>query len=218
MYSLLDYLEPTHYIDSNNPDIKSYALNVLGNQYDTTAKAQALYYAVRDDIYYNPNYIVLRPDYITAGLTLKRGMGYCVEKSLLLAACGRSVGIPSRLGFSIVRNHLSTPKFTEMLKTDKFVFHGYNEFYIRDKWVKCTPAFNKSLCEKFGTQPLDWDGESDSIFQPYSADGRQYMEYLHDYGHFIDFPFTLFESELRKHYPHLLPAGYPTPPHSYLRG
>jgi transglutaminase-like putative cysteine protease len=148
----------------------------------------------------------LDPDLISASQTLQRGTGYCIEKSLLLAAVGRACKIPSRLGFSIVQNHLSSPRFIEMLKSDKFVFHGYNEFWLGGKWVKCTPAFNKSLCEKFGVEPLGFDGEHDSIFQEYSH-GKQYMNYLHDYGQFDDLPYDLFAYELQLHYPHLFENG-----------
>jgi transglutaminase-like putative cysteine protease len=132
----------------------------------------ALYYAVRDDIRYDPYHIILDPSAISASQTLQRLSGYCIEKSLLLAACGRVWGIPSRLGFSIVQNHLSTEKFVKMLRSDKFVFHGYNEFLLDGHWVKCTPAFNKILCEKFGAAPLEFDGVHDSNLSGVLA-GRQ---------------------------------------------
>jgi transglutaminase-like putative cysteine protease len=196
------YLRPTRFIDSDNPRVIAFAQAKTSADITTAQKAVSLYYAVRDGILYDPHEIILEPEAISASHTLERGRGYCVEKSLLLAACGRACGIPSRLGFSIVRNHLSTPKFIAMLRSDKFVFHGYNEFWLNEKWVKCTPAFNKSLCEKFGVAPLEFDGEHDSIFQEFS-EGKQYMEYLHEYGQFDDLPFDLFKSELMLHYPHL---------------
>jgi hypothetical protein len=58
------------------------------------------------------------------------------------------------------------------------------------------------LCEKFETNALDFDGEHDSIFQQYNG-GKKYMNYLHEYGQFDDFPFDLFVQELKIHYPHL---------------
>lgn len=198
-----EYLRPTKFIDFDNRNVQEYAIKNTSKLNTDKEKAVALYYAVRDDIQYSPWGLVMNPDEISASLTLKRAVGYCIEKSLLLAACARFVGIPSRLGFSIVRNHISSDKFVAILRTDKFVFHGYNEFWLDNHWVKCTPAFNKSLCEKFKTQPLEFNGDSDSIFQQFSAEGRQYMEYLHEYGTFADFPYSLFEEELRRHYPHL---------------
>ena len=198
-----EYLRPTKFIDSDSPEIIAYTNKHVNESMTDREKVVALYLAVRDDINYDPYHIILEPSAISGSLTLKGKSGYCIEKSLLLAACGRVCGIPSRLGFSIVQNHLSTEKFVKMLRSDKFVFHGYNEFWLENKWVKCTPAFNKTLCEKFGTTPLDFDGIYDSIFQEFSPDGKHYMQYIHEYGQFEDLPYELFVSELKKHYPHL---------------
>jgi transglutaminase-like putative cysteine protease len=199
------YLSPTQFIDSDHKVVISYAHRKTEAGKSDREKVVDLYYAVRDEILYDPYHLILEPEAISASKTLDRGTGYCIEKSLLLAAAGRVLNIPSRLGFSIVQNHISTQKFIDMLRTDKFVFHGYNEFWINEKWVKCTPAFNKTLCEKFNSQPLEFDGEHDSIFQEYNG-GKKYMNYLHEYGEFDDFPFDLFVSELKKHYPHLFEA------------
>lgn len=196
------YLKPTAFVDSDHPEVIRYANEKTTLNKSLKERAIDLYYAVRDDIFYDPNHLVLDPKIISASFTLKRRRGYCIEKTLLLAAAARSMGIPSRLGFSIVRNHLSTQKFIDMLRSDKFVFHGYNEFLIDGRWVKCTPAFNESLCKKFGVKPLAFDGEHDSIFQEFEGSQR-YMEYLHEYGQFADFPYELFVQELKKHYPHL---------------
>ncbi len=196
------YLRPTTFIDSDNPKVIEYARLKTSETKTDQQKVIDLYYAVRDGILYDPYHLVLNPNDISASKTLARGSGYCIEKSLLLCALGRICRIPSRLGFSIVQNHISTKKFVAMLRTDKFVFHGYNEFWINNKWVKCTPAFNKSLCEKFGTNALEFDGKHDSIFQEYNG-GKKYMNYLYEYGQFDDFPFDLFVAELKKHYPHL---------------
>jgi transglutaminase-like putative cysteine protease len=200
------YLRPTQFIDSNSAKVIEYANARTEKGKSDKQKAVDLYLAVRDDILYDPYHLVLDPKVISASQTLERGSGYCIEKSLLLAAVGRVHKIPSRLGFSIVQNHLSTQKFIDMLRSNKFVFHGYNEFWIEGKWVKCTPAFNKSLCEKFGVGTLDFDGEHDSIFHEYEG-GKQYMNYIHEYGQFDDFPFELFVQELKIHYPHLFEPG-----------
>ena len=204
-----EYLISTDFIDANHPDVIAFAHQATDLSKSDKEKVVDLYYAVRDGILYSPYHLVLNPKAISASLTLERKTGYCVEKSLLLAAVGRVHNIPSRLGFSIVRNHISTEKFRERLRSDKFVFHGYNEFLIDGKWVKCTPAFNKTLCEKFNVPALDFDGESDSIFQQFTGDGSQYMEYLHEYGQFADFPYDLFVSELKLHYPHFFEKKEP---------
>ncbi len=201
------YLLPTSFIDFNDPLVVEFTKKHTDSSATDVENVVSLYYAVRDSILYSPWHLTMNPDTISASQTITRGIGYCIEKSLVLAAAARLLGVPSRLGFSIVRNHISTKKFVEMLRTDMFVFHGYNEFFLEGKWVKCTPAFNQSLCEKFGTEALEFNGKDDSIFQSFSPDGTKYMEYLHEYGTFDDLPYDLFYAELKKHYGHLFENG-----------
>lgn len=198
----LPYLQPTPFIDSDHPSVVHFAQKTTQHCQTDVEKAIALYNAVRDGIRYDPYHIDLRPDAISASLTLQRGSGYCIEKALLLAAGARALGIPNRLGFANVRNHLATEKFVQALRTDVFVFHGYVSLLLNGKWVKATPAFNKDLCERFGVAPLEFDGLHDSVFQEYDHNGNVYMEYLHYHGEFADFPFDLFVQELKIWYPH----------------
>ena len=69
--------------------------------------------------------------------------------------------------------------------------------------VKATPVFNKELCEKLGVQPLEFDGENDSIFQTSDKKGNPFMEYTHNYGTFSDVPLGRFKEALQTNYPHL---------------
>ncbi len=135
----------------------------------------------------------------------------------MLAACARVVGIPSRLGFANVRNHIGTSKLEEFLKTDLLVFHGYCELHLEGKWVKATPAFNRQLCRRLGVPPLEFDGQSDSIFQQYTPDGDCFMEYLHDYGQFADVPRELFIHELKKYYAHIFENPLPREDDFFIR-
>jgi len=111
------------------------------------------------------------------------------------------LGIPARLGFGNVINHLATQRLKELMGSDLFVFHGYTELFIDGKWVKATPAFNREMCEKFGTIPLEFDGVSDSVFHPYDRNGNLHMEYVHNYGSFDDMPYELMIEEMKKYYP-----------------
>ena len=136
-----------------------------------------------------------------ASSTLARGDGFCVAKSVLLAAVSRAAGIPSRLGFADVRNHLATEKLLDALGTDLFIWHGYTDLFIDGTWVKATPAFNLTLCEKFGVKPLEFDGTEDSIFHEYDTAGRRHMEYVNDHGTFDDLPLELLVAEYTAFYP-----------------
>lgn len=197
-----DYLQPTQFIDSQHPQIIQFAHETTAHCTTLTQKAIALYYAVRDGIRYNPYNISLVPEDISASLTLQRQEGYCIEKAMLMAAACRAVGIPARLGFANVKNHLATPKFVALLRTNVFVFHGYVALLLNQKWVKCTPSFNLDMCQKFKVQPLEFDGINDSIFQEHDTKGNTYMEYLTYHGEFEDLPFEKFVSELQTYYPH----------------
>ena len=198
------YLRPAEFINSDSVEVMRFTQNKIGNATTPIEKAVKLYYAVRDEFIYNPFDINLNREALKASSLLKRNHGYCVEKACLLGACARAAGIPSRLGFAKVRNHIGTDKLEQILKTNVLVFHGYTEFFLNDKWVKATPAFNKELCVKLNVEPLEFNGLEDSIFQSFNQEGNQYMEYLHDYGNFDDVPYELFISELKAHYPHLV--------------
>jgi transglutaminase-like putative cysteine protease len=164
-------------------------------------KAIALYYAVRDRIRYDPYDLRYSEAAMQASAVLKKQSGYCVAKAVLLAAVGRQQGIPCRLGFADVTNHLSTARLRTMMGTDLFVYHGYTEMYLANQWVKATPAFNLELCTKFGVLPLEFDGSRDSIFHPYDARGQKHMEYVRDHGHFADLPFARIFAAYGKTYP-----------------
>jgi transglutaminase-like putative cysteine protease len=197
------YLQPAKFVNSDSEGVIQFTNKIIGNTTDPIEKAVKIYYAVRDGFQYNPYDLDLSPEAMKASSLLERNYGYCVEKACLLAACARVAGIPSRLGFAKVRNHIATEKLEEVLKTNVLVFHGFTELFLEGKWVKATPAFNKTLCEKLKVESLEFDGKEDSIFQSYNQEGSLFMEYLHDYGRFEDVPYDLFISELIKHYPHL---------------
>lgn len=194
------YTRPTYYLDSEHPAVVAFALDAAGNGSSARERAVNLYYAVRDGIRYNPYAFTMDRQKYKASYTLTAGEGFCVQKAVLLGAVARAAGICARLGFANVRNHLATERLKTLMGTDLFVFHGYTEMLINHRWVKATPAFNLSLCEKFDTRPLAFDGLSDSIFHPYDNHGRQHMEYVHDYGAFDDFPFDKMVEEFRRYY------------------
>ena len=205
-------LRSTYFIDSDSPAIGEFSRAATGKAKSDLEKAIKLYYAVRDGIIYNPYSFSLDKDSFRASFILSKGNGWCIQKAILLAAAGRAVGIPSRLRFANVINHLATERLKALMKTDLFVFHGLTEFYLEGRWVKATPAFNLSLCEKFGVLPLEFDGRNDSIFHPFDKKGQPHMEYTHDYGSFDDFPYEMLLTETRKYYPHLFSAERPETP------
>lgn len=185
------YLAPDEIIDSDHPSVMAYARNLIGhNPPDDVQTAVTLYYAVRDDILYDPYVLSKNPEDYRASETLARGRGFCVQKAALLCALGRACHIASRLGFATVKNHLASKQLIQYVGGNLFVFHGYTEFFLNGVWVKATPAFNASLCERHRVAPLEFDGRADSIFQPYNAEKQLFMEYIEYYGEFSTVPMT----------------------------
>jgi transglutaminase-like putative cysteine protease len=200
------YLQPRAYIDSDHPAVAAFARKAAGGATDI-ARAVSLYYAVRDGIRYNPFLDFTVDSAYRASSCLEAGEGFCVGKAALLAACARAEGIPARVGFADVKNHLSTPRLLEYIGSDLFIYHGYTELLLEGKWVKATPAFNLALCTKFRVKPLEFDGRSDSIFHPYDQDARRHMEYVRDRGSFADVPAAQIQQAFREFYPRLYDLG-----------
>lgn len=203
MENMEKYTKAAFYMDSNHPAVIDYTKEAVKGISDKKEQIIRLFYTVRDGFKYNPYYVILKPYALKASYLLTKDYGYCIEKSNLFAAGARVLGVPSRLGFANVRNHLATSKLEAFLKNDLLVFHGYAEVYLDGKWIKATPVFDKQLCERMGVAPLDFDGEQDSVFQESDKTGNPFMDYVDDHGVFDDVPLVEFEEEMRKHYPHL---------------
>jgi transglutaminase-like putative cysteine protease len=197
------YLKNTSFLDYDRQEVREFAECASRTCRDGSSKEKAirLYYAVRDEIRYDPFDLCYSPEAMKASTVIKKGSGYCVAKAVVLAALGRQQGIPSRLGFADVRNHLSTARLRQLMGTDLFVYHGYTEFFLEGKWVKATPAFNLSLCQRFQVRPLEFNGEDDSIFHEFNAEGKKHMQYVMDHGSFADLPFEKIFAAYRKQYP-----------------
>ena len=183
-----DCLKPGRFIDSDHPTVAAFAARTVAGDSDPVSAAVKLYYAVRDGILYDPYVPSDDPDTYRASAVLARGRGYCVGKASLLAAAARTRGIPARVAFADVRNHLATPRLLELIGTDVFIYHGITELWLAGRWIKATPTFNLTLCEKFRIRPLDFDGRADAVFHPFDRDGRQHMEYLRQRGSYVDVP------------------------------
>jgi len=181
-------LRPTAILESDHPRIVEYAREAAGAAREPVEQAVRIYYAVGYGIRYDPYYPFHLPEHYRASNVLASGRGYCVCKASLLCALGRTLGIPSRVGFATVRNHLATRQLLEFLGSDLFVYHGYTDFFLEGKWVKATPAFNKELCVRHRVAPLEFNGREDSIFQPFNQDDQRFMEYVEFFGTYDDIP------------------------------
>ena len=200
-------IQPTTFVDSDAPAVVAFARAAAGGRAGARERAVALYYAVRDTVAYTPYCDFRAPETYRASAVLAKGAGFCVGKAAVLAAVARAEGIPARLAFADVRNHLCTPRLRALVGGDVFYYHGYVELELEQRWVKATPAFDRTLCERFGVAPLEFDGREDSVFQPYDRAGRRHMEYVHERGVHADVPMADIVAIFEREYPRLVEAG-----------
>ncbi len=201
------YLSPAEYVDSDHPSVRRKAAEVAGGAADRVEQASRLYRAVRDGIRYDPYIDYTDPETYRASSVLEAGHAYCVGKAALYAALCRAVGIPARIGLADVKNHLATPRLIETVGTDLFAYHGFVEVMPEREWVKATPTFNVTLCQKLGVPPLDFDGKTDALMQPFDATGREFMSYEAQHGTFFDVPAKFLIAEMVRLYPKLCRPG-----------
>lgn len=191
---------PTEFLDVGHPAVAGFAREVTAGASDDQERAVLLFGAVRDGLRYDPYTVTADPADYRASNVVGRSAAYCVPKAVLLAAAARVVGIPSRVGFADVRNHLQSQRLREKMGTDLFVCHGFTELYLDDRWLKATPTFNVELCERFGVAPLDFDGSADALLHEVDGDGRRHMEYVRYRGAFTDLPLAWLVAMLQHNY------------------
>ena len=202
-----EYLKQTAYLDFNSPEIQNIIAEFQTGTLSDVEKANGIYIKIRDGWRYNPYNISVDPSKYRASIISKKEEGHCIDKSILLIAALRAVGIPARLRLAKVTNHIAVERLTARFGSNVLTPHGMVDVYLNGKWVKATPAFNKELCELNNVEPLEFDGETDSMFQEFNADGQQFMEYLEDYGHFEDVPLDFMFKNIKEHYPSIFKDG-----------
>lgn len=182
------YLKPTYFIDCDADSVREKSLELTRNAKKIRERAIALFTFVRDEIHYNVFSPRPSPDYFRASHVLAAGEGYCVQKAVLLVALARAAGIPSRLRFAEIKNHLASAELVAKRGSNVFAWHGLAEVCIRGTWMKVTPTYDLEYCRKAGVFPVHFDGTTDALLPPRTRDGRLHVEYLKDRGAFRDLP------------------------------
>ncbi|TFG21084.1 MAG: transglutaminase domain-containing protein [Promethearchaeota archaeon] len=187
------YLKSTYYMNFNEPSIVEKARELVRNIPDENdiEKGIKLFYFVRDEIKYVVKY---NNEYynrknLKATATLDRGYGFCIQKAVLLAALARVIGIPSRLHFNDIINHMTSKKYIEYVGNDRFLYHGYTELFLGGKWVEANVAFDKDLCERKNWPIIEFDGVKPGLFAHHDDSGKPFIDYVKDHGHFPDVPY-----------------------------
>jgi hypothetical protein len=209
--NLAELLKPTEFIDHDSPVVRDFVATTLGGTGgDPVSDAVRLYYAVRDGLRYEVYGADLSRTGMKASAIIQRGFGFCIHKALVYAAALRAVGIPSRVTYGDVRNHLASPRLRELVGGDLFRFHSLTQVYLNGRWLKATPVFTKTLCRLYQIKPLDFDGFSDAVYHPFDEQGRAHMEFVRWHGEFDDFPYDLVVGGFQEHHPKLFAANLTT--------
>lgn len=193
-------LEETYYFDYSSAQVQKY-LQGVDRSLSEKELAVVLYNKVRDDWRYNAYVFHTAKADMRASAIIQRKEGHCLDKSIILASCFRAVGLPARLHLVKVVNHIAVERIVELFGTDELTPHGYVEVFLNGRWLGCTPAFNKALCNLLNVEPLEFDGENDSMFQSFDKSKGKFMEYLDDYGTFDDYPYQFVLDNMDAHYP-----------------
>ena len=183
------YLKSTRYINYDAPEIAD-LIDRLGLRSDPpTLAAVKAFRFVRDQIKYNPYAPMLTKQDYEATTVLERGHGFCVQKAILLAALSRGAGIPCKLIFADIISHQVPLELLELMRTNRFTWHGYNAMYLDGRWVKATASFDIDMCERMGFVPVGFDGTADAVLPAVNKAGMPHIEYVKSHGDFDDVPY-----------------------------
>lgn len=128
------FLQPSHYIDWQHPDIMNLAAE-LASGCDTPEEiGKNCFTFVRDKIKHSWDY-QMNPVTCRASDVLKYGTGFCYAKSHLLAALLRANNIPAALCYQ---------RLTIVNDKPPFCLHGLNAIYLENHgWYRIDARGNK---------------------------------------------------------------------------
>jgi transglutaminase-like putative cysteine protease len=176
------FLEPAPGIQCDHPEVMELARKIVKGSANDGVAASELFSWVRDTVRYSP-YVPFDDlnDYLALS-TLERGKGYCVQKSALLCALARAVGIPARLGFADIENHQLPDGLSEVLGSSIMTYHCFVEWFVNGRWLKSTPSFEEPLCAQRGWRLVEFDPENDSLLHTTDQAGKTHITYVSNLG------------------------------------
>lgn len=195
----MNYTKATYFIDYEHPTMQQLVEPYKG--LSEREKIKQYYIKVRDGWRYNPFDISIEKTHYRSSNIAQKKAGHCIDKAILYVSGLRALGVPARIHLAKVSNHIATERLEATLGTNELAPHGLVGVYHEGQWVKCSPAFNKELCDMYHVDALDFDGTQDSVMQEYNRDQEKFMSYLEDYGHFEDLPYDQIIHIFKSNYP-----------------
>ena len=184
------YLAATAMIDSENPKVVRKAAELTRSCHSDVEKARVFYEWVRD------SYTRDKVDSYIASEVLERGGNLCYQRSILLTALCRSVGIPARLHLQKVsiKDWRNPPD--GRINTISFA-HGLTGLYLNGQWNVYEATGNSYKWFQFtgdkseaAEMVVDFDPDKDCLFDM-ARNPRVTGELLS--AHFVDWTEGLVE-------------------------
>lgn len=183
--------------DYNHPRVKRTAEILTRNEPTIRGKLENLFYYVRDEIKFG---ILPEVDYLPASEIIKRKIGACNNKGILLFALCKASDIPVRMHFSIIKKEIQRGLFKGLAYKilPKVLSHGWVEVLVENKWRNIDSYINDHtyyLAAKKELRKRNWDtgfsvacstGESSSDF---NIDEEKYVQMdavIEDHGVYED--------------------------------
>jgi hypothetical protein len=128
--TLKKYLEPSPWIDCENPSIRAKALEIIGDETNSWRATQKISKWVYENVSktYSPGIPV-------ASSVLLNRRGDCNEHTTLFIALARAAGIPAEMCTGLV-----------FLK-DGFYYHAWPKVFIGSTWVHIDPTFGQTVAD-----------------------------------------------------------------------
>jgi hypothetical protein len=197
---LSEFLAPAPGIQCEHPEIQKLARSLAKGSKNDVEAARRLFEYVRDTVRYSVGVPVASLEDYLALNTLARGKGFCVQKSALLCALARALGIPSRLGFADIRNEKLHGRLMKMIP-DKIIYHHcFAEWFVGGRWLKATTSFDRALTERHGWRLVEFDPLGDALLPATDLKGRPHVSYLAYHGWRMGVPLDEFCAETDQHY------------------
>lgn len=175
------YLRPTHFCESNAPEIIAMANKLGAFKKDNWEYAESVFNFVKKNI---------RLAFIPmAGAveTLKKGYGTCVHQLSLFAALCRAGGLPAR--YHLYTLALIQPMYESMIEVSPivkgwydafgtFMLHGTAQVKINEEWVVADPTFTPEYEAAMGIPLAKLGDEPTGIWNYPVKETEMYLEGL----------------------------------------
>lgn len=126
------WVESTHLVQSNHPDIVAKAKEIVGEERDALEVARRLCAWVYENV--RTTYSAQLPNALDV---LRHPQGDCTEHSVLFVALARAAGLPAREAAGLF--YVETPQ-------PGFYFHQWASVWV-GKWIDMDPTWNQPLAD-----------------------------------------------------------------------